>query len=138
MFGSRKWTRIALVLNLFGALLLFYSFQATSSSFRLIKRPSAFFNEEYEYDICVEDYTLLSTNARSSMSIGHAGCPAAANDRRAAVVNTEHPLFITLGFLSIIIGFIIEFFAVPEPKTMAQLRQEIKLLKLKEKSNYPK
>ena len=54
------------------------------------------------------------------------------------VVNTEHPLFITLGFLSIIIGFIIEFFAVPEPKTMAQLRQEIKLLKLKEKSNYPK
>ena len=140
VFGSQKWTRIALVLNVCGAILLFYSFQATSSSFRLIRRTgnSALTHDISEYSICVEDYTLLSTDARRGIFMGHSGCPTAQDDRRAAVVNTEHPTFVTIGFLSIVAGFIIQFFAVPEPRTIAQLRQEIKLLKARETSNSPK
>lgn len=134
MFGSRKWTRIALALNLAGMILLFYSFQATSSSFRLIKRPTGgTFQSKYDYEICVENYTLLSTDANGDLTLGHYGCPVTKDDRRAAVVNTEHPDFITLGFLLIVAGFIIQFFAVPEPRTIAQLRHEIKTLKKEEK-----
>ncbi|HTV83386.1 MAG TPA: hypothetical protein VME18_12105 [Acidobacteriaceae bacterium] len=117
--------------------MLFYSFQATSSSFRLIRRPvgSGIFRQEYEYDICVEDYTLiLADPAIGGVGLGHRGCPTTPDDRPAAVVNTEHPFFVTLGFLLILLGFTIQFFAVPEPRSIAQLRQEIKLLKLQQKS----
>jgi hypothetical protein len=135
VFGSRKWTRVALALNLAGTLLLFWSFQATSSSFRLLKRHvSPHFPTAVEYSICVEDYTLLSTNAHGEVFIGGNGCPTSEDDRPAAVVNTEHPLFITIGFCCILIGFITQFFAVPEPKTIAQLRHEIKMLKLQAKA----
>ncbi len=130
MFASRRWTRIALVSNLLGTLLLFYSFQATSSSFRLIKRSTSDISGvPSEYAICVEDYTLLSTDAHGSMILGSLGCPKNKDDRPAAVVNTEHPLFITFGFLLIVFGFICQFFAVPEPKTVSDLRREIRQLK---------
>jgi hypothetical protein len=136
VFASQKWTRIALALNLIGTLVLFFSFQATSSSFRLIRRPigTGLFSNEYEYDICVENYTLVMADPTiGGVGLGHRGCPTAEEDRRAAVVNTEHPNFITLGFLMIFFGFFIQFFAVPEPRSLAQLRQEIKLLKLQQR-----
>jgi hypothetical protein len=65
------------------------------------------------------------------MQMGHMGCPREEDDRPAAVVNTEHPLFVTLGFVLIVFGFVCQFLAVPEPKTIADLRREIKLLKAK-------
>jgi hypothetical protein len=136
VFGSRNWTRVALVLNVAGALLLFLSFQATSSSFRLIRKPvSAESNAGFMYEICVEDYMLLATDTRG-VFLGHHGCPATSDDRRAAVVNTEYPALVTIGFLMTLIGFSIQFFSVPEPRTIAQLRQEIKLLKAKQKSGH--
>lgn len=111
MFASRKWTRIALALNVAGGLLLFYSFQATSSSFRLVRRPisaAGVLRGSYEYDICVENYTFLATEPEAgAVELGHAGCPTPEDDRPAAVVNTEHPNFITIGFLTILLGFII-------------------------------
>jgi len=87
-----------------------------------------------EYSICVEDFTLLSTDARGGVMIGHRGCPTALDDRRAAVVNTEHPLFVTIGFLMTILGFLIQFFSVPESKSVAELRAEIKKLKLQDRT----
>jgi predicted membrane-bound dolichyl-phosphate-mannose-protein mannosyltransferase len=82
-----------------------------------------------EYAICVENYTLLSTNAHGGVTIGHPGCPTSEDDRAAAVVNTEHPALVEFGFGLIILGFLIQFFAVPEPTTIAKLRKQIKLLK---------
>ena len=66
------------------------------------------------------------------MGLGSGGCPTAADDRRAAVVNTEHPLFVTIGFLLTIFGFVIQFLAVPEPTSIAQLRREIKIMRMKD------
>jgi hypothetical protein len=135
VFASRKWTRIALALNVAGTILLFYSFQATSSSFRLISRSQPSVMGKYtEYAICVKDFTLLETNGHG-VGIGHFGCPTSEDDRPAAVVNTEHPRFITLGFLMIVVGFIIQYFAVPEPKSIVQLRKEIKMLKMREEAD---
>jgi hypothetical protein len=126
-------------LNLSGTLVLFFSFQATSSSFRLIRRPISdvgVLRGEYDYEICVQDFTLLSTDKRGIM-LGHQGCPTAEDDRPAAVVNTEHPNLITAGFLMTFAGFIIQFFAVPEQQSIAQLRQEIKRLQIREKARSP-
>jgi len=87
-----------------------------------------------EYAICIKDFTMLQTTGHS-VGIGHMGCPTSEDDRPAAVVNTEHPRFITLGFLMILTGFIIQYFAVPEPKSIAELRKEIKMLKMREKAD---
>jgi hypothetical protein len=132
VFSSRGWTKFALATNLLGTLLLFYSFQATSSSFRLINRPNGPFGQSYE--ICVGDFTLLTTDGRGSVGLGHKGCPIAANDRPAAVVNIEKPEFVTLGFLLIVAGFIVQFFAVPEPVSIAELRKQVKALKKLQRS----
>jgi hypothetical protein len=132
VFASRGWTKAALATNLAGTLLLFYSFQASSSSFRLITR-TVDVQSHKSYEICVNDYMLLSTDTKGNMFLGHPGCPAAQDDRPAAVVNIEHPLFVTLGFALIVIGFIIQYFAVPEPASIAQLRKEIRLLKKRQR-----
>jgi hypothetical protein len=109
--------------------LLFYSFQATSSSFRLITRSEGeIFKSGTEYSICIGDYTLLSTNVHGGIIMGHRGCPPSENVRPAAVVNTEHPFFVTIGFLMIILGFFIQLFAVSEPTTITQLRKRVRQL----------
>jgi hypothetical protein len=48
-------------------------------------------------------------------------------------VNTEHPTFITIGFLLMILGFGNQFFAVPPPSSIGQLREQIRLLKAAQK-----
>jgi hypothetical protein len=35
----------------------------------------------------------------------------------------------------IVLGFVIQFLAVPEPKSIAQLRREIKILKMEAKAD---
>jgi hypothetical protein len=96
------------------------------------------FGIDTEYAICVQDFTLLKTNGANGIALGYRGCPTSVDDRPAAVVNTEHPSFITLGFCMILAGFAIQYFAVPEPKTIAQLRQEIKALRMRERANWGK
>jgi len=66
--------------------------------------------------------------------MGHAGCPNWENARPAAVVNIEHPTFEGIGFALLIIGFSLQYFSVPHPATISQLRKELKIAQQKEKS----
>jgi hypothetical protein len=130
VFSTRRWQRIALVLNFFGAALLFYSFQATSSDFRLVSSnlgTSALGGEMHSYALCVNDYALLASDARTGIAVGHHGCPNWVNARPAAVVNVEHPAFEGLGFILLLLGFLIQFLSVPHPATIVELRQAIKM-----------
>ena len=108
MFGSRKWTKVALVMNVAGTFLLFYSFQATSSDFRLVtaKSYSVVAGEIKQYALCVNNYTLLETDSRHGIMVGSANCPDWQHARPAAVVNIEHPSFLTIGFSLLFFGFI--------------------------------
>jgi hypothetical protein len=123
-------------MNVAGTFLLFYSFQATSSDFRLVtaKSYSVVAGEIKQYALCVNNYTLLETDSRHGIMVGSANCPDWQHARPAAVVNIEHPSFLTIGFSLLFFGFIIQFFAVPEPKTIAELRYQIKMLKIREKA----
>ena len=76
MFSNPKWQRIALILNLAGTALLFYSFQATSSDFRLVTATSRSVltpGEFKQYALCVNNYTILQTDSQHGMKIGSMG-----------------------------------------------------------------
>lgn len=96
--------RLALTLNLIGTLALFFSFQATSSDFRLVSTSTGSLSQ---YSICIHDFTLLMTDGHSEVELGHQGCPT-ENNRPAAVVNTELPWLVSLGFVFGAAGFVIQ------------------------------
>jgi hypothetical protein len=136
VFSSRRWQRVALALNVIGAGILFFSFQATSSDFRLVtvNEKSVLSPEPIaRYALCVNNFTVLETNSKGSLTIGHVGCPDWEHSRPAAVVNFEHPSFVTLGLIMLVLGFFLQFLAVPGPKTIAQMRSDIKAAKLADK-----
>jgi hypothetical protein len=115
--------------------MLFYSFQATSSDFHLVtaKTHSVLIGDITHYALCVNNYTLLETDSKNGIMIGTPGCPSWADSRPAAVVNIEHPAFEGLGFILLLLGFLIQYLAVPQPKTVAALRMELKKLKAEER-----
>jgi hypothetical protein len=121
-------------MNLAGTILLFYSFQATSSDFRLVTAPSPRWAGEKEYDLCVNGFNLAGTDTKQGMIWG-GKCADWGNSRPAAVVNIEHPFFEGLGFTLLLLGFALQYFALPQPKTIASLRQELKAAKMQDKSD---
>lgn len=133
MFASKTWARIALALNVFGTVLLFYSFQATSSDMRIVTTRKG------ETALCVNNATVISSGpseqkGTTRFSIGKATCPQWEDTKPAAVVNVEHPRLVTLGFSLTFVGFVIQFFSVPSLKTEKELRAEIRRVKLDAKS----
>jgi hypothetical protein len=118
--------------------LLFYSFQATSSDFRLIttknNRGSVLGDSRKQFALCVNNYTLLRTDAVGGIVMGMNGCPDWEHARPAAVVNIEHPAFSALGFIVLLAGFLLQYLSVPQPKTVAQMREELKRLKAEQKN----
>jgi cell division protein FtsB len=44
-------------------------------------------------------------------------------------------MFEGLGFILVAAGFLIQYLSVPHPKTIAEVRQELKRLKAKQKSH---
>jgi hypothetical protein len=136
VFSNRKWQQFALILNLAGTALLFYSFQATSSDFRLVTAVTkSVLADNKQYALCVNDYALLETDSAGRMQIGHKSCPDWEHAKPAAVVNIEHPIFEGLGFVTLLAGFLIQYLAVPQPRTVAQIREELKQLKAEQKKS---
>ncbi len=133
MLSSRTIQRWALALNLVGASLLFFSFQATSSDFRLVTvKPDDPKSPYAQYSICVGDFTIVGARYPFSSYIGEAGCPS-KNASRAAIVNIEHPSFTTWGFSLTLLGFLVQFFTIPKDKSLDDLRRQIKEIKAEQK-----
>lgn len=116
------WARIALLLNLAGTTLLFLSFQATSSDFRLVSTSDG------RYALCV-DRTALIIKEPKGFGIGYTVCPDWEHSKPAAVVNVEHPSFVTLGFIASILGFLLQLMTIPRRKTLAEVNEELRTLR---------
>src|ERR1700691_5183089 len=99
--------RISLLLNLLGTALLFLSFQATSSNFRLITTSDG------RSALCVDQRAMLIALPNGGFQMGIQKCPEWENARPAAVVNIERPSFVTLGFICTTLGFLLQFLSVP-------------------------
>lgn len=120
------WARIALLLNLVGTALLFLSFQATSSNFRLITTAAG------DSALCVDKYAMMISSA-TTWQMGHMPCPDWEHSRPAAVVNVEHPSFVTFGFIASVGGFLLQFLTVPRRKTLAEINEEMRILRKERK-----
>jgi hypothetical protein len=134
VFSNPKWQRAALALNLLGTVILFYSFQATSSDIRLVTAPSAQYPYEKQYAICAENRALVVSSPNGGLMMGLNTCPNWENSRPAAVVNIEHPNFEGLGFVLLITGFVLQYFSVPQAETVEHLRRQLKVAKMKEQN----
>jgi len=134
LFASRKWAQFALFLNLIGTVALFYSFQATSSNIRLVtKVTQSALGQMEESALCVYGHSMMTASKDGGWTIGGGPCPDWEHSRAAAVVNIEHPVFESVGFILLAAGFLIQFLSVPQPRTIALLRKELKILKEQER-----
>src|SRR5207302_10950785 len=113
---SRGWQRFALALNVIGAGILFFSFQATSSDFRLVTaRTKSVLSAEplVQYALCVNKNTILQTDSKGNMAFGGTrGCSVWEHYKPAAVVYFEHPSFVTVGFILLMAGFLYQLLAL--------------------------
>ena len=117
--------RIALFSNLLGTVLLFISFQATSSKVKIISAPDG------KTAMCL-DQTAIFVGTGRSFIVG-TGCPDWERGRPVAVVIVERPILITLGFAFLSLGFLLQVLSLPSPRTLAQVRAELKAARLEEK-----
>lgn len=107
VFATRRWMRIALVCNLLGTVLLFYSFQAESSDIKVVTTG------EGEVALCVNGHLLAMSHAHGGMTVGAVPSPEVENAKPAAIVNFDMPLLVDAGFIFILIGFLLQLLGIP-------------------------
>jgi hypothetical protein len=131
VLGSRKWQKVGLAANLAGAVLLWLSFQATSSNLKIVTTT------DHRTALCAAGRALIVDDPlHGGTAFGVARCPEWENARPAAVVNVELPFLVTLGFILLLLGFAVQYFSIPNPETIEHLREELKLLrKLRKKQS---
>jgi hypothetical protein len=134
VLANKTLVRVALAMNALGAILLFYSFQATSSNIRLVTvQDQSVLGGIEKSALCVYGMSMMTVVKGGMWSIGGGPCPDWEHSKAAAVVNIENPAFVTLGFILTFLGFSIQFFSFPSAKTERDLRAEIKRLRLETK-----
>jgi hypothetical protein len=83
--------------------------------------------------------TALFEGKANSFVIG-TGCPDWQNAKPIALVTVERPTLIYVGFALLVFGFLLQLLAVPSPKSLAEMRAELKaaqkLEKLKSKQHH--
>lgn len=129
VFSSPAWVRTAMLFNLGGALLLLFSYQATSSDVKISKYPDG------TTVFCVGDKLLMTSLDTGEVALGgKSGCQDRNNAlaHPISVVNVDKPYFVTVGLIATSIGFFLQFLS-SFPKTTPQLREELRQSKLRDK-----
>jgi hypothetical protein len=116
---ARVWkfrlAMMAAVLNIAGAGLLYWSFQATSTDLLLVTGSQM-------NGFCVAGHVMfaMAPDGKGLLMGGGVDCPEGPAAKRTAVVNTEHPSFNSLGWFLIILGFVLQLLSLeyPEPPTL--------------------
>ena len=125
MEGRHKVARFALFLNLLGGVLLFWSIQLTSSKISVVTGTDG------STSLCWENRSFVTAFSNGGWSMA-GPCPTASLRQQTAVISTEHPNFIRIGFLFIFVGFLIQYWlerpdpALPRPERRRQYMLEFK------------
>jgi hypothetical protein len=117
--------RIALFLILAGTALLYLSFQATSSTVKIITQPNG------TTAMCMGSTALFE--GRAGSFIMGTGCPDWKDAKPIALVTVEKPVLVYLGFALLTFGFLIQLLSVPSPKSLAQMRADVKAAEKEQK-----
>jgi hypothetical protein len=107
-----------LVLNLAGAALLYLSFQATSSAVKILSQANG------TSAICIGETAIFK--GRGNSIVFGTGCPDWPNAKPIALVTVEKPTFLYLGFTSLMLGFLIQLIGIASPKSIREMRLELK------------
>jgi hypothetical protein len=122
--------RFSLLFNLTGTVLLYLSFQATSSTVKIVSAPNG------ASALCMGSMALFEGKG-GSFVIG-TGCPDWPNAKPIALVTVEKPLLIYVGFGLLTFGFLMQLLSKPSEKSLAQMRAELKAArKLEKHKNHP-
>jgi len=100
--------RLSAVLNIVGSILLFFSFQATSTKFLIVP------TNDGRTALCVGSEAMFVVKPGGGIGIG-TKCPDSDKGKPAAVVNTECPVLAVIGFLMILGGFITQYKSIEKP-----------------------
>jgi hypothetical protein len=114
--------RIALVLNLFGSVLLAYAFEITPSDVRFVSM------QDGATAICKQDIALLILEPNGSWQLGSL-CPESGASSEAAVFKTNHPRFFRWGLRLIIMATLLGLWSQQPLKLMnrAEQRRQLRL-----------
>ncbi|HEX4487065.1 MAG TPA: hypothetical protein VH088_12405 [Terriglobales bacterium] len=119
-----RLAQVSAVLNLLGALLVFFSFQATSNDFILVSTPDG------EAAFCVGGKAMFGTFNKGLLI--NTDCPKGKNFKPTAVVVNDSPYLGYLGWGLLGLGFILQFFSIEKPTMSAEqlrtLRKAQKIL----------
>jgi hypothetical protein len=107
ILASRRWMRFALFCNLLGTLLIFLSFQAMSSDVKLLSSNNG-------TAFCAYGEAVLIANNSNVAVGGH--CPDWPQSRATPLLSVEHPRTAILGFSLMLLGFFLQWFALPIAK----------------------
>lgn len=100
-----QMARLSAGLNFLGALLVFLSFQATSTNFLLVTGP------QNTSALCIGDRAMFLMTNDGGVGIGTT-CPKGEDTKPTAVVNSDAPWLGYLGWGILASGFIMQFFSV--------------------------
>lgn len=118
MTKARKWfAALALVLNLAGTICLAWSFQGTSSAFRLITatdtnvRGGSIPNVK-AYALCADQFQLSAVDTTGNVSMGTGQCALWDRGQPAAIVVFENPKLFGIGLVLFLSGFVLQLILV--------------------------
>ena len=107
-----QMARLSAALNLLGSLLVFASFQATSTRLLLV------IGNNKEVAFCIGDRALFGLSPDGmGLRMGY-GCPKGDTVRPAAVVNTDAPWMAISGWIMLAVGFGLQFFSIEKPQVV--------------------
>ena len=117
--------QLSAVLNLVGAVLIFYSFQAASTKLLLVTAA-----DKSGASFCIGDVAVFSVR-NHNVTMGTT-CPPNTGKKPTAIVNTDAPWASFTGWIVLGLGFLLQLFSI-EPsgltnEDMRMLRKARKIL----------
>lgn len=118
MTTAKRWfAALALVLNLAGTICLAWSFQGTSSAFRLITATDTNVRggsnpNVKAYAVCAGQFQLSAVDTAGNVSVGTGQCALWDRGSPAAIVISENPTLLWIGLALFLSGFLLQLVLV--------------------------
>lgn len=108
---TKYWmAQVAAICNFLGAVLVFVSFQATSTDLLMIA------NKDQSFAFCIGDRAIFGLTPGGRGTYIGAACPQGADAKPAAVVSTDYPNLTKFGWVLVGVGFFLQLFSLEKPK----------------------
>ena len=102
------WAIFSSLLSIAGTFLLVFSLQVTSTNFTIVT------TQDGNSALCVGKEAMFVVKQGGGIGIG-ARCPEWETGKPAAVINTEHPNFVTIALFLLIAGFVMQLISIFKP-----------------------